>query len=73
MSLSFLINWASVVAQLVKNPPAVQETQVHSLGGEDPWRRKWQPTLVLLPGKFHGQRNFVVSCSLWACKESDIT
>ena len=28
--------WASLVAQMVKNPPAVQETQVQSLGGEDP-------------------------------------
>ena len=29
-----------------------------------PWRRKWQPTLVLLPGKFHGQRS-LVGCSSW--------
>ena len=28
--------WASLVAQMVKNPPAVQETQVQSLGWEDP-------------------------------------
>ena len=28
--------WASLVAQLVKNPPAVQETWVWSLGWEDP-------------------------------------
>ena len=28
--------WASLVAQLVKNPPAVQETWVQSLGWEDP-------------------------------------
>ena len=28
--------WASLVAQMVKNPPAVQETQVPSLGQEDP-------------------------------------
>ena len=27
---------ASLVAQMVKNPPAVQETQVQSLGHEDP-------------------------------------
>ena len=27
--------------------------------GKIPWKRKWQPTLVLLPGKFHGQRNSV--------------
>ena len=24
-----------------------------------PWRRKWQPTPVLLPGKSHGQRSLV--------------
>ena len=29
-------SWASLVAQLVKNPPAVQETWVQSLGWEDP-------------------------------------
>ena len=34
-----------------------QETQVQSLGQENPWRRKWQPTPVLLPGESHGQRS----------------
>ena len=29
-------SWASVVAQLVKNPPSMQETWVRSLGWEDP-------------------------------------
>ena len=29
------LNWASLVAQLVKNPPAMQETWVRSLGWED--------------------------------------
>ena len=29
-------NWASLVAQLVKNPPAMWETWVRSLGWEDP-------------------------------------
>ena len=33
--------------------------------GKIPWRRKWQPTPVLLPGEFHGQRR---KCS-WGCKE----
>ena len=28
------------------------------------WRRKWQPTPVYLPGKFHGQRS-LVDCSPW--------
>ena len=30
-----LIKWASLIAQLVKNLPAMQETQVHFLGQED--------------------------------------
>ena len=28
-------------------------------GWEDPWRRKWQPTPVFLPGESHGQRSLV--------------
>ena len=36
---------------------------------EMPWRRKWQPTLVFLPGKTHGQRRWV-GYSPWCCKES---
>ena len=35
------------------------------------WRRKWQLTEVLLPGKFHGQRSRV-GYSPWSCKESDM-
>ena len=31
--------WASLVAQTVKTPPAMQETQVHPLGWEDPLER----------------------------------
>ena len=33
---SIVVLWASVVAQMVKNPPAMQETWVWSLGWEDP-------------------------------------
>ena len=40
--------------------------------GKIPWRRKWQPTLVLLPGKFHGQKSLVGS-NPWGRKESDPT
>ena len=29
----------------------------HSWVGKIPWRRAWQPTLLLLPGEFHGQRS----------------
>ena len=45
----------------------IQETQVWFLGWEDPWRRKWQPTPVILPGKSHGQRN-LVGHNPWGCK-----
>ena len=37
---------ASLVAQTVKNLPAMQETQIRSLGQEDPWRRDWQPSIL---------------------------
>ena len=47
----------SLVAQIVKNLPAVWETQVQSLDQKIPWRRAWQPTPVFLPGEFHGQRS----------------
>ena len=44
---------ASLVAQMVKNLPAMQETRV----GKTPWRREWQPTAVFLPGESHAQRS----------------
>ena len=44
---------ASLVAQMVKNLPAMQETWV----GKIPWRREWQSNPVFLPGEFHGQRS----------------
>ena len=34
------------MAQTVKRLPAMRETRLQSLGWEDPWRRKWQPTPV---------------------------
>ena len=37
-----------------------------------PWRRKWQPTPLFLPGKFHGQRGLEV-CRPWGHEESDTT
>ena len=36
------------------------------------WSRKWQPTPIFLPGKFHGQRS-LVGYSPWGCKELDMT
>ena len=38
--------WASLVTQLVKNPPAIWETWIRSLGWEDPLERERLPTPV---------------------------
>ena len=43
-----------------------------SIPGLGPWWRKWQPTPVFLPEKFHGQRS-LVGCSPWGHKELDTT
>ena len=42
---------------MVKNMPAMQETQVRSLVGKIPQRREWQPTPVSLPRESHRQRS----------------
>ena len=44
-------SWASLVTQLVKNPPAMQEPWIRSLGWED--ALEWLLTLVFWPGEFH--------------------
>ena len=54
----FQYSWASLVAQLVKNPPAMWETWVVKI----PWRRERLLTPVFWPGEFHGL------CSPWGCK-----
>ena len=40
--------------------------------GRSPWGRKWQPTLVLLPGESHGQGS-LAGYNVWSHKESDRT
>ena len=52
-------SWASLVAQMVKNLPAMQEMQVRSLGQEDPLEKGMATTPVFLPGKFQGQMSLV--------------
>ena len=64
--------WASPVAQTVKRLPAMRETLVRFLVGKIPWRRKWQSTPALLPGKSHGRRS-LTGYSPWGRKESDTT
>ena len=40
--------------------------------GKIPWRRKWQPTPVLLPGESHGGRS-LIGYSPWGRKDWDTT
>ena len=60
---SLQYSWASLVAQLVKNPLAMQKTWV----GKIPWRMELLPTPVFWPGEFHGLYN------PWGHKELDMT
>ena len=45
------------MAQIIKNPPAMQETQINPWIRKIPWGRELLPTLVFLPGESHGQRS----------------
>ena len=65
-------SWASLVAQTIKNPPAMQETWVRSLGWEDPPKVGMAITPVFLPGEAHGQRSLAGN-SPWSHKELDTT
>ena len=63
--------WASLMVQMVKNSPAMQETWIQTLDREDSLEKEI-PTPVFLPGEFHGQRS-LVGYSPWCHKESDTT
>ena len=52
--------------------PAMQRPGFSPWVGKIPWRRKWQPTPVFLPGESHGWRS-LVGCSPQGRKESDMT
>ena len=54
---------------MVKNLPAMQETQVDPCIGKILCRREWLPTPVFLPGEFHGQRILAIVHAV--IKESD--
>ena len=57
---------------MVKNLPQCRRCGFDSGVGNIPWRREWQPTLVFLPGEFHGHRS-LMSYSPWGRKELDTT
>ena len=57
---------------VVKNPLQCRRCWFGPWVEKIPWRRKWQPTPVFLPGKSHGQRS-LAGCGPWSHKELDIT
>ena len=61
-----IATWALVV-QMVKNLPAMQETQVHSLGRENPLEKQIATHSYILAWKIHGQRR-LVGYSPWITK-----
>ena len=63
---------ASLVAQMLKNLPAVQETWVQSPGWEDTLEKDMATHSSILPGEFYGQRS-LVGYSPWSPKELDTT
>ena len=68
-----LISLSSLVAQTVKRLPVqCRRPGFDHWVGKIPWRMKWHPTLVLLPGESHGWRS-LVSYSPQGRKESDTT
>ena len=62
----------SLVTQMGKSLPVMREMRFDPWVGKIPWRRKWQPTPVLLPGKAHGWRS-LAGYSPWGFKEWDTT
>ena len=68
--LSVIYNtfWATLVAQMIKKSPSMQETWVRSLGWEDPLEKDTATHSVFLPEESHGQRS-LVGYSPWGCKE----
>ena len=62
----------NLVAQMVKYLPQMRETQVRSLGWEDPLEKEWQPTPAFLPEEFNGQRS-LAGYGPWGHKELDMT
>ena len=64
--------WASLVAQRLKRLPPMRETQVGSLGWEDPLEKEMVTHSSILPGESHGWRS-LVGYSPQSRKESDTT
>ena len=60
-----LLSWERIHLQC-------KRTRFNLWVGKVPWRRKWLPTPIFLPGEFHGQKS-LVGYSPWCHKELDTT
>ena len=67
-----LITATDLVAQMVKNLPAMHGTGVQSLSWEDPLEKGVARHFSILVWSIHGQKSLVGYYS-WGCKESDTT
>ena len=72
LNIILCLCWFSLVAQTVKNLPAIQETRVWSLGWADPLEKEMTTHSIFMPRESHGQRS-LVGYSPWGHKESDTT
>ena len=68
----FLFHWASLVAKLVKNLSAMQETQVQSLSQEDPLEEEMATHSSTIAWKIPWMEEPGAGHSPWGRKESDI-
>ena len=64
------MGFPGVVAQTVKNLPAMQETQVQSLGWEGPMEKEMATHSTYSHGEFHGQMT-LAGYSLWCNKDTE--
>ena len=67
------MTYASLVAQMIKNLPAVQETWVLSLGWEDPLEKGMATHSSILAWRIPWTEEPGGLYSPWGCKESDMT
>ena len=62
--------WDSQVAHWYRIHLKIRRRAFDPWVGKIPWKMKWQPTPVFLPGKFHGQRSLA---GPWGHKDLDMT
>ena len=62
VSMNYLHPLLSGLPRWLTGKESTCQCEFHPWVGKLPWRRKWQPTPVFLPGEFHGQKSLVGPC-----------